>query len=334
MPLSKLPLDCDGHVIADWFEFHIIIQDYQTGLIRDLQRSWDKRKNTEDSTPEGKSLDESDPDESFLESMLQQFRFRMELLGEDYPFEFNDSEETLSLKAGLSEGAVLYLFCLFLSNTNNSEIFELDKFNYFLDNRTRDLFQACATWAAAAETKGCAITFGVPRPDNLGFKAKLQQTYVLMDEGVVRDEFLPAAPRHVQDGGVDVIAWGIRRDGAAGRLYILGQVASGANWRDKSIKGDIDPFHDIWFSEKPPSTPTPAMFIPFCIDEQGVSHKQRVDLLTRIYGNMYYRYLIPVLARIGLQLATANTDLTIERTQDYPEIQAWVNGLITRLRAV
>lgn len=335
MPLSQLPLDCDNHVIADWFEFHILVSEYFNGRVRDIQRAWDKRKNSEDTSPDGLTSDEFNPDEMFLEQILQQFRFRMSLLGDDYPFEFNSTEETLSIKAQLSRGAVLYLFCLFLSNSNKSEIFELDLYQLNLDNRTRDLFQACSTWAAASVVSGNAVTFGVPRPDRSGFKAKLTQCYGLMKEGTVRDEPLPAAPLRTQDAGIDVIAWAVRPDEAAGRHYLLGQVASGNNWKDKSITEDISSFHRIWFSVIPPSTPTAAMFIPFCIDEvKNATHKECLDMHTITFGNMYYRYVIPTLAGKGLELAENHANLTIERTGDYSEIRSWVNQIISDLRAI
>ena len=50
----------------------------------------------------------------------------------------------------------------------------------------------------------------------------------------------PASPDQVKDDGIDVIAWQPSPDGLAGTHYLLGQSASGDNWKDKSIKSDSE----------------------------------------------------------------------------------------------
>lgn len=333
MPLAQLPLDRDSHVIADWFEFYVLCSEFSFGPLRMLQRSWDKRKNSEGSNPEGKDEADNSADEIFLETIVQQFRERMEFLTDDYPFEFNDTGEELKIKEELTNGAVLYLFCLFLSNFNNSEIFELDKFSYDLPNRVRDLFGACATWAAAGSLNGAAVAFGFPRPDGSPFLVKLRQCYGLFGEGEVRDVPLPGVSSNPKDEGIDVIAWTPRHDLAPGKIYMLGQVASGGNWPGKSVREYFRPFHENWFSEIPASDPIPALFIPFCISLTGdATLKQQLGILTKRYGQVHYRYTLPRLAQSGLNLAAANAAITIERIDEMPEIQEWVGELINKLR--
>lgn len=333
MPLAQLPLDCDADVIADWFEFHILCSQYSNGQLRMLQREWDKRKNAENASPEGREVNDADADEAFLESINQHFRERIGLLGDGYPFEFNDSGEELKIKDQKTNGSTLYLFCLFISNFNKSEVFELDKFSFELTNRTRDLFAACSTWAAAALVNGAAVAFGFPRPDGSSFLKKLRECYALFGEGQVRDSALPGVSTSPKDEGIDVIAWTPRSDKAAGTQYMLAQVASGRNWQGKSVKEYFDPFHSNWFSEAPASIPTPAMFIPFCIPLVGeATLLQQLNILTKRYGSVHYRYTIPSLANAGLELATRNADLKIERVDEMPEIKAWVEELIDKLK--
>lgn len=335
MPLAQLPLDCEVHVIADWFEFYVLKAEYRVASFHDIQRMWDRRRNTEDSTPEGRR-DASivqDGDEQFLETVLSEVRQRIDCLGADYPFEFNESEEGLQLKDQLLVGHNVYLFCLLLSNANKAEIFELDIFSYDLNNFVRDLFQACSTWAAASVVRGSAFAFGFPRPDGSNFLGKLREVYGQFGEGEVRNAPLPGVSSNPKDEGIDVIAWAHRPDAAAGRFYILGQVATGANWQGKSIVEYIRPFHENWFSEIPPSQPTSAMFIPFCISlTGGATLQDQIKILTRRYGHVYYRYLIPVLANSGYELAQNDPDISVERTNDIEGIRIWVSDTLERMR--
>lgn len=335
MPLAQLPLDCDADVIADWFEFYILCSEFSFGPLRSLQRAWDKRKNAENANPEGREEEDNSADEIFLEEIIQQFRERMDYLEDVYPFEFNETGEELKIKEHLSDGAILYLFCLFLSNFQKSEIFELDKFSYDLPNRVRDLFGACSTWAAAAYLNGAAVAFGFPRPDGSPFLVKLRECYAFFGEGQVRDAPLPGVSTNPKDEGIDVIAWSPRFDNAPGKPYVLGQVASGGNWPNKSVKEYFRPFHENWFSEIPASDPVPALFIPFCIPLTGeATLQQQLNILTKRYGHVHYRYTIPRLAQSGLELAANNRDLIIERVDEMPEIKQWVDDLIIKLRGV
>lgn len=333
MPLAQVPLDCDPDVIADWFEFHVICSEFSFGQIRILQRAWDKRKNSEDSSPDGREVGDNSADEIFVESIIEVFRERIECLQDDYPFEFNQSGEELQIKTHLTDGAILYLFCLFLSNFNKSEIFELDEFSYELTNRIRDLFGACSTWAAAGSINGAAVAFGFPRPDGSSFLTKLRECYGLFGEGKVRDNPLPGVSTNPKDEGIDVIAWTPRPDKAPGKTYVLGQVASGGNWPSKSVKEYFRPFHENWFSEGPASDPVPALFIPFCITLLGGANlQQQVNILTKRYGQVHYRYTLPRLAQNGLSLAASNGSLTIERVDEMTEIKAWVIDLIDKMK--
>ena len=65
-----------------------------------------------------------------------------------------------------------------------------------------------------------------------------------------------------KDAGIDVIAWNDFRDGRPGKLVMLGQVASGRDWTEKSVKNETDRFFD-WFSQPPTKHFIPSIFIPF-----------------------------------------------------------------------
>jgi hypothetical protein len=329
-PLALLPLDCDIQEICDWLEFYVLSSEFYSASFSDLARGWDKRRNSEDSDFQASGIVQ---EEEFLENICQTIRERMEYLSDSYPFEFSDNDEELVFNQDkLNEGGIIYIFCLFISNTRNDVIFDDDSF-FTINNQVRDLFQACATWAAAGEVDGHAYSFGFPRPDHSSFLPKLTAIYQHFSDGKVIDSPLPGVSVNSKDEQMDVIAWKPRRDGAAGTYYLLGQVATGQNWNDKSVTGAIIPFHKTWFSPQPASTPTPAMFIPFNIfPTKTESLKEKLFILTYHFGNIYYRYCIPYLAQKGLELGKTNHYLTIERQDDINKINTWVHKVIADFR--
>jgi hypothetical protein len=337
MPLAQIPLDCEPHVIADWFEFYVLNSDPMLGNFHDIQRMWDRRRNAEESAPDGTREESAahDGDERFVETILSEIRDRTKVLGDTYPFEFSDSGAGLRIREEMGVGNVVYLFCLLLSNAKRAEIFEIAKFSYDLDNRVRDLFQACSTWAAAGVVNGSAFSFGFPRPDGSGFLEKLHAVYGVVGEGRVRDNPLPGVSSSPKDEGVDVIAWAHRPDDGPGRQYILGQVATGQNWPGKSIVEYIRSFHENWFSEIPASVPTEALFIPYCISlSGGATFTEQLAILTKRYGSVYYRCVIPKFAAEGYRLAEAGGGITVERTNDLANIREWVMGTIRVMRSI
>ena len=84
MPLAQIPLDRAVYVIADWFEFSVIISEFGTAPFSDIQRMWDRRRNSETSAPDGKKSN-ADGDEAFLETVLEEIRTRMEFLDTTFP---------------------------------------------------------------------------------------------------------------------------------------------------------------------------------------------------------------------------------------------------------
>lgn len=335
MALAQIPLDCDQHVIADWFEFHVLASEFGVASFNDIKRMWDTRRNTEGSGPDGRKESSvgNDGDEQFVESILTEIRERIQCLGDAYPFEFSPSGQSLQLKSGFNVGDDVYLFCLLLSCAKKAEIFELDKFSYELTNYVRDLFQACSAWAAAGEVNGSSCSFGFPRPDGSNFLDKLRETYALMGEGTVRDQPLPGVSSSPKDEGIDIIAWGHRADHAPGRHYILGQVATGENWPGKSVTEYIRPFHENWFSEIPASHPTHAMFVPYCVERGDATLQQRLNILTKRYGHFYYRYLIPSLAKKGHELGV-NKVASVDRIDEIKNVREWVEETLSTMRAV
>lgn len=345
MPIRIPQLKTRPAVICDWLELTVLSSNRFSYPVNRLKRLWDVNRESEATDPEGIVVRELDTDEEgvsgedadvYLDSVTSEAGERAEVLGDSYPFEFDRRGTRLQVRTELSEAAYIYLFCLLLSNSKAGDVFD----GTWLPNvthRTRDLFQVCSTLAAAGEVRGCAISFGWPRPNNNPpFLTRLRDVYQLFGEGRVRRQALAGASPSPKDEEVDVIAWRPTRDRAPGTEYLLGQVASGDNWEAKSLKGPpIERFHRNWFDPPPPSEARSAIFIPHLImANQTGARRDVMDQHTVIYGTVFDRLRIPTSAKEGIALAdTDASPLVIERRDEVADVVAWVRDQIAQLQA-
>ena len=349
MAINPPPLKSNPAILCDWVEMKAVADSRGVFRLSSLKRFCDTHRETEDSDSEGQRRREEDTDvqgvgggddDAFLDSVIEELSERAECLLKCYPFEFGESDNCLSLKENLNDGEFIYLFCLILSNSKRGDILD-GSWIPVINHRTRDLFQACATLAAAGEVRGCAISFGWPRPNNNPpFLRRLKEVYALFGEGeVVTSPRLGVSPCP-KDEEIDVIAWEPRPDRAAGTYYLLGQVASGDNWEAKSIKGGpINYLHHNWFYQAPASEPQASIFIPHLIQVveggQG-SRRDRMNAVTAKYGIVIDRLRLPCLAMHGINIADGVEEIdmpfTIERRKDIPNIRAWLSDEVGKLR--
>ncbi len=327
MSLASPPLDGQTNSLADWVEFNILSSEYKLYRFSSLVRLVDEEQ--EEENPDIAEQDATN--EGLLESVLEELNLRNKSLSSAYPFYFNDAQTELLLHDELTEGRYIYLYCLLFSHINREDVLIVDPPS---SNADRDLMQICSTYAAAGIVYGNAVSFGFPRPDHTGFLQALKDTYTDFGEGEIHNSIPLGAPDNEKDARVDVIAWENSLDGASGCKYILGQVASGNNWGEKSITGEIEPFHSTWFVKKPASTPTPAMFIPFCINnKKGATLHETMVFLTYRYGDVYYRYRLPKHAEDGFLLAKndINCEYRIDRIDEFHKIKSYVENFLNTL---
>jgi hypothetical protein len=188
--------------------------------------------------------------------------------------------------------------------------------------------------------QGVAVSFGWPRPDDATFLAALQRTYALFGDGLPHAVPRPAAPDQVKDDGIDVIAWQPSPDGLPGTAYLLGQSASGDNWKDKSVKTDSEMFHEYWFERRPGSRHQDAMFMPFCLEpkkpgEDTTAQEVLVDLMQRLmskFGLVFYRYRMASFSARGLAVHQTGRAV-VERVEDLPRVETWVRAYSATIRA-
>jgi hypothetical protein len=258
---------------------------------------------------------------------------------DDYPFVVDDDGGGIERVGAVTPVGAIYLFCLFLSHAYDRTIIPQEHAPD-ITHAVRDLFQICATIAAAGYVDGIAVSFGWPRPDSERFLDALKRIYRLFGDGTPHDAPPPGAPDAVKDDGIDVIAWRPTPDGLPGTQYLLGQVASGNDWQDKSVVTYIDVFHRFWFSTQPAARETPAMFMPFCLEPKGaadafeaqeiaVANMQR---LTNQFGMLFYRYRMPYFAAKGIKANTEQGHM-VERIDELPRVQQWVQQYSDQLRA-
>ena len=217
---------------------------------------------------------------------------RMRALATAYPFHISEDGRLVSCEINRQNyGHAAYLVSLILSNLRaitplldgsgmhptNAEVASL-----------RQYFQYFATAALAAEIGGRAWSFGFPRPDGSGFLSKLEEVWIVLRDGTVDPEEgeVPQAPK---DDEIDIFAGRVHADGLPGFLFAAAQVATGANWRTKSLRNHLDRvFFPRWFARQPATPPLPYHIVPFALPEAGFRDH------VRSLGNVLHRLRVPL----------------------------------------
>jgi hypothetical protein len=322
-------------VLADWLELQALASRDQQARILSLS---DLKDITQDSEAEDIADFDADVD-AIVSRVTSEIQNRIEILGESYPFRINDDGTLLTLENTHPVGPAVYIFCLLMSHITHSPL--LEDFDLATEAQTgRNIFQICATLSAAGWCDGPAVSFGWPRLDQTGFAAKLEQTYAAFGDGKPRATPLPGAAPHIKDGGIDVIAWRPAVDHLPGTFYLLGQVASGHNWKTKTVLKDIDSFHWAWFEIQPTSQATGAMFVPFCVTDPSDADNSinqdilisRMQFITKEFGNFIYRYRLPFYAaRAPIVFSQGHS---VEGLAEFGRVREWNNALRDRLTEV
>lgn len=321
--------------IADWLELKAISSpDGRVGFGTLISAT----ALTENEQEENIADEDMEEDRLVLAAQTEIAR-RLKNIGDDYPFRVDDSGRSMQFVAPATVAGSVYLFCLFLSHAFDRTIVP-KALAPKVTNTTRDLFQACATVAAGGFVAGPAMSFGFPRPDGSTFLKALHRVYKIFGDGKPRKTPRAAAARRIKDNGIDIIAWRRSMDNLPCTLYLIGQVASGADWENKSVVPDRMHFHQYWFIDVPGSQPQDAMFMPFGLEpddpKDGTPYEEVLkDYMQSIgyrYGNLFYRDRIAKYLADGLRLV-AEGESDIERHKDLPKIVIWVNNYAARLRA-
>ena len=254
--------------------------------------------------------------EELVSDAVQRIEARREVLGTEYPFQLDRHGNILSYEpAENSIGQGAYVLSLVLSNLQTPILYGSRLRPEETEIRQlRLLFQYLSTAALAAEIQGIAWSFGSPRPDTSPFLAKLEEIWSNFDDGIVGRR--PGASVRPQDDKVDVFAARLHPDRQPGFLFAAAQVATGANWREKSLLGHLDAFRYSWFEDAPVTRFIPYMIVPFAVDDL----KFRVDVSK--LGNMLHRLRVPLRVSEARKLVEAGVE--IEAYDRLQEVVDWV----------
>lgn len=328
-----------GHLsqIADWMELKAIHSRLRQATESDLRGMLDLQDDSAD-VQDQSELDERA--EGIIDSVFDELGHRRLAAGSGYPFELNDWATSLkTCRDGLSTAHNVYLFCLLVSQLRYKALIASAVFDDFED-AVPELFQQCSNVAAGAFVSGQSMSFGSPRPDHSGFLQALQETYRRLGEGTPVLQAPTGVSTQTKDGGVDIIAWRPWPDRLPGKLYLVGQCASGRNWRSKSVMGALPAFHGDWFTSLPSSPPIAAMFIPFpaerdyaprsgtayADERHGFYHSQ-----TRAMGLILDRFRISMLVDRALHRSGDDASTT-NGIDDLGCLVAWVDVILGRMR--
>jgi hypothetical protein len=332
--------------LADWLELYCIFSTRRTSSKADLLGAFDiadddrdERFTTDEET--GEELDQGileEPRERLLRSTFEELEFRAELLGASYPFEVDPRRMVLRAVFQTEElhyGQVAYTFCL-LASAIREKAFAGVKGLKQEEKEIALHFQVCACLAAAGYFGGAVCSFGFPRAEGNAFIPALKTAFRRFGYGDVRDEPRPGHPQAAKDGGIDVIAWRDHPDRMPGKLYSLGQCASGKNWTQKPVTSEIKQFHTTWFTSPPTSYCVPALYIPFLAhgelhesEEHGyeVARTNNVAYHESKFGVIFDRLRIAHHANSGMASASVDID-----GQDRAKgVADWVNGTVHKL---
>ena len=131
--------------------------------------------------------------------------------------------------------------------------------------------------------------------------------------------------RSPQDDQVDVFVARMHPDNLPGFLLAVAQVATGANWRQKSLKGHLGAFKSRWFGTQPVTDFIPYMVVPF-----ATADTQFVDDV-RVMGNVLHRLRVP--RRVDEAARLVEEGVTIEGYDRLAEVTRWVSGYRRRTGA-
>lgn len=257
--------------------------------------------------------------EEAASSAIARIGQRQRVLGDAYPFDIDDSGDVVTFESGdVSFGQAAYLISLVLSHLESvSEVLRGTPV-YPTPGEIRALrnyFQYLSTAGLAAEIGGPAWSFGHPRPDGTGFIHKLTEIWATLRDGRVNRN--PSAPTQPKDDQVDVFAWREHRDGLPGFLLAAAQVATGANWKEKSVKTQVaGVFAGRWFNPQPVTTLVPYHIVPFARPDDTF----RDDVL--VLGNVLHRLRLPLRVMEAQELAKRG--VAIEAFDELPKIVAWL----------
>lgn len=262
-------------ISADWLELLALARPEQFATQGDILQPNDILEDRNAPLPDGVAgAIAEDPDiidiaaEPMLDAIFDELGFRNRTLGDAYPFRLVAAGQTLRLQVAddtadqiSNLGREIYTACLYMSAVRNG-LLDAKIANVKVDPVIGNLFQICATIAAAGYVHGDAYWFGHPRPDETSMLNAVSTLAELLKQGTPAKKAPLGETQYAKDGGVDVVAWKAHHDGRPAKLILYGQCASGMNWVGKPVGPKVDRL-DCYYTESPSKYWLPALLTPF-----------------------------------------------------------------------
>lgn len=305
----------DFNLAADFLELSAFFAESNSAQVSEIKNTIDIGASEEPVDVDGEMHEGS---EEVISATVDLIDVRGRALGSAYPYKLDDDGDILEcMWKGESLGQTAYILCLILSNLRSISPI-LDGSPAYPDeaqvSKLRVYFQYFATVALAAEIGGDSWSFGFPRPDHSSFLTKLKDIWQVIGDG--RIEAQVGSPTRPQDDQVDVFAARPHPDHLPGILLAAAQVATGCNWKDKSLRGHLSAFKSRWFGVQPVTDFIPYMIIPF-----ARSREELIDDV-RVMGNMLHRLRVP--RRVEEAKHLVGDGFTIEAFDRLDEAVRWV----------
>lgn len=312
--------------LVDWLEYAALLETRKEVLIGRLVDQLDL--DIDRDRDEVNAADEYREDQFSI--IAAEIRRRRAALGATYPFRLSPNNQRLVRSKTITLPQSVYMLCLVLCHSIDNIIVpaEMQPKKTKLQ-AARNLFQICATAAAAGHVRGPSFSIGWPRIDNTTFHQKLTKVWKYFKDGQVVTVVPASVPKSVKDDGIDVLAFWTEADGGTSFGYLVGQAASGKDWENKSAEPALKMLVNEWFERTPAAPGHTATFIPFCLE--GDLDRWRRHTLN-------HRYVLP---RTRLSKFVADAMLLrkqgvkpIERLNELKNVKKWVEDYVKFARAV
>lgn len=202
------------------------------------------------------------------EKVAEELAFRVESVGDAYPFELLTEPGGRSQHLKLRQtwmtpetGELIYVFCLLDSAIRDRRIAYRPSLRPLIA-AIGNIFQICSCIAVGGYMNAEVVSFGFPRATGESFLPALRAAWNQYGSYSIRKKIDHGWDDKLKDGGVDIIAWRHFADRYAATLVMFVQVASGLGWKDKEVSGDVRALKK-WFDGPTFEHFLPAICIPF-----------------------------------------------------------------------
>lgn len=283
-------------------------------------------------------IQEEEPDEDIVDDAIEENALAVEIeeevnlrkkaLGEHYPFDLDDTGDTLEYRIAISPSQNTYVACLICAFLRVHGHRGWDPALRHLELRfTKRVFQTVGTLVLAAQAGRGAISLGWPRIVNEPIIAALQRGWARGSSIEPHNSPTWLAPPADKDGGIDVIGWSDWPYGAQiAENIIIGQLASGMNWEGKSVREFIDTFRQSYVRTWPENRKM-ATVIPF----RRTNGAKAASLDIR-HGAIFDRLSLPT--KVAAAIALAAQGRVFDEIDNVDSIQQWVEDYRTAVLAL